>query len=144
MLRAINIEKIFHDGIRDDLHVLNDINFGLDKAETSAIIGSSGSGKTTIAHALVERLDGLHEELYRFIFLTLGLLTATCPCGLWLGRADQVVVVDELVAAGDQQVRGRLLDTYADHSFVVFFELVDQRREVAVAREQRKGVDVVF
>lgn len=52
MLRAINIEKIFHDGIRDDLHVLNDINFGLDKAETSAIIGSSGSGKTTLLNIL--------------------------------------------------------------------------------------------
>lgn len=52
MLRAINIEKIFHDGIRDDLHVLNDINFALDKAETSAIIGSSGSGKTTLLNIL--------------------------------------------------------------------------------------------
>ena len=52
MLRAINIEKIFHDGIRDDLHVLNDINFSLDKAETSAIIGSSGSGKTTLLNIL--------------------------------------------------------------------------------------------
>ena len=52
MLRAIKIEKIFHDGIRDDLHVLNDINFALDKAETSAIIGSSGSGKTTLLNIL--------------------------------------------------------------------------------------------
>ncbi len=52
MLRAINIEKIFHDGIRDDLHVLNDISFSLDKAETSAIIGSSGSGKTTLLNIL--------------------------------------------------------------------------------------------
>lgn len=52
MLHAINIEKVFHDGIRDDLHVLNDINFALDKAETSAIIGSSGSGKTTLLNIL--------------------------------------------------------------------------------------------
>ncbi|MBT8118425.1 MAG: ATP-binding cassette domain-containing protein [Gammaproteobacteria bacterium] len=52
MLRAMNIEKIFHDGIRDDLHVLNDINFSLDRAETSAIIGSSGSGKTTLLNIL--------------------------------------------------------------------------------------------
>lgn len=52
MLRAINIEKIFHDGIRDDLHVLNDVNFALDKAETTAIIGSSGSGKTTLLNIL--------------------------------------------------------------------------------------------
>ena len=52
MLRAIKIEKIFHDGIRDDLHVLNDVNFALDKAETTAIIGSSGSGKTTLLNIL--------------------------------------------------------------------------------------------
>ena len=52
MLHAINIEKIFHDGIRDDLHVLNDVSFSLDKAETSAIIGSSGSGKTTLLNIL--------------------------------------------------------------------------------------------
>ncbi len=52
MLRAKNVEKIFHDGIRDDLHVLNDINFNLDHAETSAIIGSSGSGKTTLLNIL--------------------------------------------------------------------------------------------
>jgi lipoprotein-releasing system ATP-binding protein len=52
MLRALNIEKIFHDGIREDLHVLNDVSFSLDKAETSAIIGSSGSGKTTLLNIL--------------------------------------------------------------------------------------------
>jgi len=57
MLRTINIEKIFHDGIRDDLHVLNDINFTLNHAETSAIIGSSGSGKTT----LLNIMGGLDE-----------------------------------------------------------------------------------
>jgi len=52
MLRAINIEKIFHDGVRDDLHVLNAINFSLDQAEMSAIIGSSGSGKTTLLNIM--------------------------------------------------------------------------------------------
>ena len=52
MLRAKNVEKIFHDGTRVDLHVLNDINFSLDRAETSAIIGSSGSGKTTLLNIL--------------------------------------------------------------------------------------------
>jgi lipoprotein-releasing system ATP-binding protein len=52
MLRAKNIEKIFHDGIRVDLHVLNDVNFALDRAETTAIIGSSGSGKTTLLNIL--------------------------------------------------------------------------------------------
>ena len=65
MLRAKNVEKIFHDGVRDDLHVLNDINFSLDHAETCAIIGSSGSGKTT----LLNILGGLDEPTSGQVFL---------------------------------------------------------------------------
>ncbi|MFV9614347.1 MAG: lipoprotein-releasing ABC transporter ATP-binding protein LolD [Gammaproteobacteria bacterium] len=52
MLRAINIAKDYNDGIRNDLHVLNDISFTLDHAETSAIVGTSGSGKTTLLNIL--------------------------------------------------------------------------------------------
>lgn len=52
MLRAINIAKDYNDGIRNDLHVLNDISFTLDQAETSAIVGTSGSGKTTLLNIL--------------------------------------------------------------------------------------------
>ena len=57
MLRATNIAKDYNDGIRNDLHVLNDITFSLAHGETSAIIGSSGSGKTT----LLNILGGLDE-----------------------------------------------------------------------------------
>jgi lipoprotein-releasing system ATP-binding protein len=57
MLRATNIAKDYNDGIRNDLHVLNDISFSLAHGETSAIIGSSGSGKTT----LLNILGGLDE-----------------------------------------------------------------------------------
>ena len=52
MLKALNIAKDFNDGVRDDLHVLNDISFSLEIAETSAIIGTSGSGKTTLLNIL--------------------------------------------------------------------------------------------
>lgn len=52
MLRAINIQKTYHDGLRNELHVLKDINFSLDHAATAAIIGSSGSGKTTLLNIL--------------------------------------------------------------------------------------------
>lgn len=52
MLRAINIQKKYHDGLINELHVLNDINFTLKHAETAAIIGSSGSGKTTLLNIL--------------------------------------------------------------------------------------------
>lgn len=52
MLRAINIQKKYHDGLINELHVLIDINFSLKHAETAAIIGSSGSGKTTLLNIL--------------------------------------------------------------------------------------------
>jgi lipoprotein-releasing system ATP-binding protein len=52
MLRAKNIQKKYHDGLRNELHVLKDISFNLEHAETSAIIGSSGSGKTTLLNIL--------------------------------------------------------------------------------------------
>lgn len=52
MLRAINIAKDYHDGMRNELHVLDNISFNLDHAETSAIIGTSGSGKTTLLNIL--------------------------------------------------------------------------------------------
>ena len=57
MVRAINIGKSYHDGARNELHVLNNISFSLDRGETVAIIGSSGSGKTT----LLNILGGLDE-----------------------------------------------------------------------------------
>jgi len=52
MLLAKNIAKDFNDGVRNDLHVLNNITFALDHGETSAIIGTSGSGKTTLLNIL--------------------------------------------------------------------------------------------
>jgi lipoprotein-releasing system ATP-binding protein len=52
MLQAINIAKDFNDGVRHDLHVLNDVSFALERGEMSAIIGSSGSGKTTLLNIL--------------------------------------------------------------------------------------------
>jgi lipoprotein-releasing system ATP-binding protein len=65
MLKAINIAKDYNDGIRNDLHVLNDINFSLEHAEMAAIIGSSGSGKTT----LLNILGGLDEPGSGQVFL---------------------------------------------------------------------------
>lgn len=52
MLLAKDIQKKYHDGLRNELHVLKNINFSLNRAETVAIIGSSGSGKTTLLNIL--------------------------------------------------------------------------------------------
>ena len=57
MLSANDISKNYHDGERNDLHVLRHISFTLQHGETSAIIGTSGSGKTT----LLNILGGLDE-----------------------------------------------------------------------------------
>ncbi len=65
MLRAENIAKNFHDGMRNDLHVLSNISFSLDRGETSAIIGTSGSGKTT----LLNILGGLDKPTEGHVYL---------------------------------------------------------------------------
>ena len=57
MLNANNISKHYHDGMRNKLHVLNDVTFTLRPGETASIIGTSGSGKTT----LLNILGGLDE-----------------------------------------------------------------------------------
>jgi len=65
MLRAENIAKDFHDGMRKELHVLKNISFALERGETSAIIGTSGSGKTT----LLNILGGLDKPTGGHVFL---------------------------------------------------------------------------
>ena len=78
-------------------------------------------------------------------------------CGLGSGRfacrplaraapgallAHEVVVVDELVAARDEQVRGGVLHAEPDDALVVLAQLRDERREVRVAADDDEGVDV--
>ena len=47
MLHVNNVSKVFSLSGKE-LHVLNNINFGVEKGETIAIVGPSGSGKTTL------------------------------------------------------------------------------------------------
>src|SRR3990172_7859816 len=58
------------------------------------------------------------------------------------GFAHQVVVKDELVAVGNEQVRGGLLHADSDHDLVVLAQLADQRREIGIAADDHEGVDV--
>ena len=66
-----------------------------------------------------------------------------------LGRAAagldafEPLVEEELVARGGQQRRGRRLDADADHPPVQLAQLVDERREVAVAGAEHERGDVV-
>jgi putative ABC transport system ATP-binding protein len=47
MLHVNNVSKVFSLSGKE-LHVLNNISFGVEKGETIAIVGPSGSGKTTL------------------------------------------------------------------------------------------------
>ena len=64
------------------------------------------------------------------------------PLSLDVGGLREIVVVEELVTAPDQQVRRGALHAAADHALLVLLELRRQRREITVAREQRERVDV--
>ena len=64
-----------------------------------------------------------------------------------LGRGSllaQVLVVDELVAVVAQQVGRRFLHSQADDVLAQLLELGHQRREIAVAGQDREGVDVLL
>jgi hypothetical protein len=56
--------------------------------------------------------------------------------------AHEVVVVDELVAVGDQQIGRRILDADADHRLRVLAQLRDQRRKIGIAADHDERVDV--
>ena len=94
-----------------------------------------------------QRLHDFHQPVDGLLLLVvlIGLALPFPGARFRLVRlADQVVVIDEFVAGGDEQVRGGAFHTTADHPFLVLLELGDQRREVAVAGEQGEEVDVMF
>src|SRR5579864_8890906 len=90
-----------------------------------------------LADQRLDRLDHQAEGLG-------GLLVEAVELGPLLRVAPDVLVVDELVAVVDQQVGRVVLDADADDVLVVLLELRDQRREVAVAREDHESVQVLL
>src|SRR6266545_2654492 len=87
-----------------------------------------------------ERLDRLDEQAEHLG----GLLVEAVQLRPLLGVPPDVLVIDELVAVVDQQVRGGVLHPDADDVLVVLLELGDERREVAVPREDDEGVEVLL
>ncbi len=51
VLLANNVSKAFHDGTRE-LTVLTDVDLALNQGETVAVVGRSGTGKTTLLNCL--------------------------------------------------------------------------------------------
>jgi putative ABC transport system ATP-binding protein len=58
MIKIETISKAFRSG-RGHVRALNDVSFTLGKGETAAVVGKSGSGKTTMLHCIggLERPD---------------------------------------------------------------------------------------
>src|SRR6202158_2452444 len=90
-----------------------------------------------LAHQRLDRFDHQAERLR-------GLLAQAVELRALLRVAPDVLVIDELVAVVDQQVGRGVLDADTDDVLVVLLELGHQRREVAVAREDHEGVQVLL
>ncbi|NLC48271.1 MAG: ABC transporter ATP-binding protein [Tenericutes bacterium] len=63
-LESIEFKNVYfkYDGAHDDM--LKNINFRIEKGETVGIIGSSGSGKTTIINLLLRHIDATDGNIY--------------------------------------------------------------------------------
>src|SRR5690348_4866478 len=93
-----------------------------------------------------ERLQRFHDEVEGLLLLVLArgrrLAALFRRAALLLVRADEIVVIDELVAVSDEQIRARVLHADADHGFRVLAQLGNQGREVRVAADDDESVDV--
>ena len=58
------------------------------------------------------------------------------------GLADEIVVIDELVAVVEEEVGSRVLDADADDRLRVFAQFRDEGGEVGVATDNDEGIDV--
>ena len=58
--------------------------------------------------------------------------------------AHEIIVVDELIAVGHEQIRGRILHPDTDDTLVVLAQLAHERREVRIAADDHEGLDMRF
>ena len=57
LLRVEHLRKIFTAADRNDFLAVDDVTFSIDQGEKVALIGESGSGKTTVAKMVARLLD---------------------------------------------------------------------------------------
>ena len=63
-IEVSNLNKSYYDGEGHKLHILKELNFEIISGSTAAIVGASGTGKSTFMHTLgtLESID--HGNLY--------------------------------------------------------------------------------
>jgi len=63
-IEVFNLHKSYYDGEGHKLHILKGLNFEIISGSTAAIVGASGTGKSTFMHTLgtLESID--HGNLY--------------------------------------------------------------------------------
>ena len=63
-IEVSNLHKSYYDGEGHKLHILKGLNFEIISGSTAAIVGASGTGKSTFMHTLgtLESID--HGNLY--------------------------------------------------------------------------------
>src|SRR4029077_18253610 len=83
-------------------------------------------------------------RLNRFVFRLGVWLSVWAHLLTFAFLAHQVVVIEELVAVTDKEIRTRALDAYADDCLVVFAQFAHQRRKVGITAKNRKGIQMLF
>src|ERR1022692_3525139 len=112
--------------------------------------GEGPEAIVTLVEARVLSLHGLlhHRAPQHFLVLALQGEDGVDEQGERLGRllgqtlergrlrllADEVLVVEKLVAVVDEKLRGRALHPEAEHLLVVLFQLRYERRKIRIAR----------
>lgn len=64
MLRVENLTKIYSAGSKEAVKAVNNVNFSMKKGEILALIGESGSGKTTIGNMVLKLSDPTSGSIY--------------------------------------------------------------------------------
>ena len=63
LLQISHLTKIFSDGKEDEYKAVDDVSFELSPGEKLAIIGESGSGKTTVVNMITRLLDSTDGKI---------------------------------------------------------------------------------